>query len=73
MKDSILQSVLEVRNRDDYRRIVVRFARQLRFDTVTAMLVIDRRGADTEFLVVENAPEVTSITQTTSAKVKATR
>jgi DNA-binding CsgD family transcriptional regulator len=57
MIDGLFQSVLEARDHDEYRQIIVRLARQLGFDTVTAMMVIDHRDADTEFLAVENAPE----------------
>ncbi|HYD15057.1 MAG TPA: LuxR family transcriptional regulator [Hyphomicrobium sp.] len=57
MTDELFQSVLEARDVDEYRQTVVHIARQLGFDTVTAMMVIDHRDVDTEFLVVENTPE----------------
>lgn len=57
MTDELFQSVLEARDLDEYRQTVIRIARQLGFDTVTAMLVIDHHDAATEFLAVENAPE----------------
>lgn len=57
MTDSLFDSVLEARHVDEYRQSVVRITRQLGFDTVTAMLVIDHCDADTEFLAVENTPE----------------
>jgi DNA-binding CsgD family transcriptional regulator len=49
-------SILQCRGRDDFKAELIRLARQLGFDTVTAMTVIERGPADYEFVVVDNAP-----------------
>jgi DNA-binding CsgD family transcriptional regulator len=54
------QSVLEARNRDEFRSEVVRFAKQLGFETVSAITVVDHQLGDTEFVAVDNAPEAFS-------------
>ena len=51
------QSVLEVRNRDEFRGEVVRFAKQLGFETVSAITVVDHPVGDTEFVFIDNAPD----------------
>ncbi len=51
------QSVLDVRNRDEFRGEVVRFAKQLGFETVSAITVVDHPVGDTEFVAVDNAPD----------------
>jgi DNA-binding CsgD family transcriptional regulator len=51
------QSVLEARTRDEFRNEVVRFAKQLGFQTVAAITVVDRPLGDTEFVAVDNTPE----------------
>lgn len=51
------QSVLEARNRDEFRGEVVRFAKQLGFETVAAVAVVDRPLGMPEFVEVDNAPE----------------
>jgi DNA-binding CsgD family transcriptional regulator len=57
MLQGSFQSVLEARNRDEFRGEVVRFAKQLGFETVAAMTVVDRPFGDPEFVEVDNAPE----------------
>jgi DNA-binding CsgD family transcriptional regulator len=57
MQHSTFQSVLEARDRDEFRDIVVRFTKRMGFDRVGAMMVLDHRGAPTEFVAVDNAPE----------------
>lgn len=49
-------SVLQSRSRDDFREEIVRFANELGFNTVSAMVVIDRTVGNSEFIVVDNAP-----------------
>jgi DNA-binding CsgD family transcriptional regulator len=49
-------SVLEARNEDEFRSVVIRFAQNLGFQTVTAMVAVDRLGGPTEFLAVHNTP-----------------
>ncbi|HRD86442.1 MAG TPA: autoinducer binding domain-containing protein [Rubrivivax sp.] len=49
-------SVLEARNRDEFRDEVLRFARARGFDTFSAMTVVDHGMGDTEFIVVDNTP-----------------
>ena len=50
-------SVLQARNRDEFRDEVVRFGRALGFDTVSAMAVIDRSIGRSDFVLVDNAPQ----------------
>lgn len=50
------QSVLEAQNQDQFRSVVIRFAQRLGFDKVSAMVAVDRVGADAEFVAVHNAP-----------------
>jgi DNA-binding CsgD family transcriptional regulator len=49
-------SVLQARDRNEFRDEVVRFGRALGFDTVSAMAVIDRGIGRSEFVVVDNTP-----------------
>lgn len=49
-------SVLEARDRDEFLGHVVRFAKQLGFDTVSATTVIDHFLGESEFISVDNAP-----------------
>lgn len=51
------QSVLEARNRDEFRGEIVRFATQLGFNTVSAITVVDHHVGETEFVDLNNAPE----------------
>lgn len=61
MNDGMLQgsyqSVLDARNRDEFRGEVVRFAKQLGFETVSAITVVDHPVGDTEFVAIDNAPD----------------
>jgi len=50
-------SVLQARDRDEFRDEVVRFGRALGFDTVSAMAVIDRGIGRSDFVVVDNTPQ----------------
>jgi DNA-binding CsgD family transcriptional regulator len=49
-------SVLQARDRDEFRSEIVRFARSLGFDTVSAMAVMDRGIGRSEFITVDNTP-----------------
>jgi DNA-binding CsgD family transcriptional regulator len=49
-------SVLRSRDREEFRDEVVRFARGLGFDTVSAMAVIDHGIGRSEFVTVDNTP-----------------
>jgi DNA-binding CsgD family transcriptional regulator len=49
-------SVLEAKNRDEFHGAVVRFAQRLRFETVSAMAVVDKGIGDAEFITVDNTP-----------------
>jgi DNA-binding CsgD family transcriptional regulator len=49
-------SVLGARNSDELLTEVVRFTRQLEFDTVSTTLVIDHFLGEPEFIVVDNTP-----------------
>jgi DNA-binding CsgD family transcriptional regulator len=50
-------SVLQARDRDEFRDEVVRFAQRLGFDTVAAITVVERGLAGTEFISVDNTPQ----------------
>lgn len=49
-------SVLEAKDPDEFLGHVVRFAKQLGFDTVSATTVIDHFLGESEFISVDNAP-----------------
>ena len=49
-------SVLESRDRDEFLGQVVRFAKRLGFDTVSATTIIDHFLGEPEFISVDNAP-----------------
>jgi DNA-binding CsgD family transcriptional regulator len=48
--------VLEARNRDDFLHELVRFTRQLGFETVSATTIIDHFLGEPEFIAVDNTP-----------------
>ncbi len=50
------QSVLEAKNQDQFRSVVIRFAQRLGFDKVTATVAIDQPGMSPEFIAVHNTP-----------------
>jgi len=50
-------SVLRVDQRDELLKHVVGFTRRLGFETVGAIVVIDRPCGETEFICLDNAPE----------------
>jgi DNA-binding CsgD family transcriptional regulator len=50
-------SVLESRNRDEFLGEVVRFAKRLGFETVSATTVIDHFLGESEFITVDNTPQ----------------
>jgi len=50
------QSVLEAKNQDQFRSVVIRFAQRLGFDKVAATVAVDRVGGSPEFVAVHNAP-----------------
>jgi DNA-binding CsgD family transcriptional regulator len=49
-------SVLEAKDHDQFRSVVVRFAQQLGFGTVSASAIVDRPDAPPEFVAVHNTP-----------------
>lgn len=49
-------SVLESRDRDEFLGRIVRFAKGLGFETVTATTIIDHFLGESEFISVDNAP-----------------
>jgi DNA-binding CsgD family transcriptional regulator len=49
-------SVLEAKDHDQFRSVVIRFAQQLGFETVTAMVAVDRPDSASEFVAVHNTP-----------------
>lgn len=50
-------SVLEARNREEFRDAVVGFARRMGFQTVAATTVVDQGPDRSEFITVDNTPE----------------
>ena len=49
-------SVLEARDHDQFRSVVIRFAQQLGFETVTAVVAVERPDTQPEFVAVHNTP-----------------
>jgi DNA-binding CsgD family transcriptional regulator len=49
-------SVMQARDRDEFRSEVVRFTQKLGFETVSAITVIDHGLGKSEFINVDNAP-----------------
>ncbi len=49
-------SVLEAKSRDELQSELVRFTKQLGFETVSAIAVIDHFLGDPEFIAVDNTP-----------------
>ncbi len=49
-------SVLEAKDKAQFRSVVIRFAQQLGFNTVSAMVAVDRPGITPEFVAVHNTP-----------------
>jgi DNA-binding CsgD family transcriptional regulator len=49
-------SVLEARDQAQFRSVVIRFAQQLGFSTVSALVSVDRLDRSTEFVCVHNTP-----------------
>ncbi len=50
-------SVLQARNRDEFRDEVVRFTQSLGFQTFTALTVVDHGMGQSEFISVHNTPQ----------------
>jgi DNA-binding CsgD family transcriptional regulator len=50
-------AVMQARSREEFRDEIVRFARALGFETVSAMTVIDHGLGNSEFIVVDNTPQ----------------
>jgi DNA-binding CsgD family transcriptional regulator len=50
------QSVLEAKNEDQFRSVVIRFAQHLGFDKVAASVAVDKADGAAEFVAVHNAP-----------------
>ena len=57
MLETSFTSVLSTRTRDEFQGEVIRFAKQLGFETVAAMLVIDHHLGQAEFITVDNTPQ----------------
>lgn len=56
MLEANFTAVLGTRNKDEFQSEIVRFARNLGFETVAAMLVIDHHVGQAEFITVDNTP-----------------
>ena len=50
------QSVLEAKDQAQFRSVVIRFAQQLGFETVSASAIVDLPGLASEFVAVHNTP-----------------
>jgi DNA-binding CsgD family transcriptional regulator len=50
-------SVLEAKDRDEFREELVRFTHRLGFETVAALTVVERGVAGTDFISVDNTPQ----------------
>jgi len=50
-------SVLEAKDREEFREELVRFANNLGFNTVAALTVLERGVAGTDFISVDNTPK----------------
>jgi DNA-binding CsgD family transcriptional regulator len=50
------RSVLEARDRGEFRNAVVRFTQQLGFEKVSAMTVIDHALGSSDFITIDNTP-----------------
>ena len=50
-------SVMEARNRNEFRDEVVRFTQKMGFETVSAITIIDHGLGKSEFINVDNTPE----------------
>ena len=57
MLQASYQSVLEARDRQEFRDEVVRFAKGLGFETVAAVTVVDHTVGNAEFVAIDNAPD----------------
>lgn len=51
------QSVMLAQNRAEFRDEIIRFTRQLGFDTVAAVTVVDRGLGKSEFIAIDNTPQ----------------
>ena len=51
------QSVLEARTRDEFRGEVLRFTKQLEFETFTAITVVDHAIGKSDFIYIDNCPD----------------
>ena len=49
-------SVLEAKNQDQFRSVVIHFAQNLGFETVSALVAVDHIGTPSEFIAVHNTP-----------------
>ena len=56
MLPSGFTTVMQARDRDEFREEIVRFARELGFETVSAITMIDHGLNKREFIVVDNTP-----------------
>ncbi|MFM2449632.1 MAG: hypothetical protein RIS44_2082 [Pseudomonadota bacterium] len=56
MLQGSFQAVLEVQNREEFRTEVIRFAQNLGFRTVAALMVFDRSDGPAEFVTMDNTP-----------------
>jgi DNA-binding CsgD family transcriptional regulator len=51
------QAILESRDRNEFRDVIVRFAQDLGFQYVSAMTVVDHSLTESEFINVDNMPQ----------------
>lgn len=51
------QSVLEARTREEFRGEILRFTKQLEFETFSALTVVDHAIGRSDFIAIDNCPE----------------
>jgi DNA-binding CsgD family transcriptional regulator len=57
MLQSGYMAVMQAANQDEFLDEIVRFSKQLGFETVSAMMVVDHLLGDSEFITVANTPD----------------
>lgn len=57
MLPGVFTSVMQARNREEFRDEIIRFTKQLGFETVSAVTVIDQGLGKSEFINIDNTPQ----------------
>lgn len=53
----VFSSVMQARTREEFREEIIRFTKQLGFETVSALTVIDQGLGRSEFITIDNTPQ----------------